>query len=115
VDNALKWSPADAAIDVTVADGTFAVRDHGPGISDADRPHLFDRFYRADAARGTPGSGLGLAIVKQIIDAHGGRVWIERAAGSGTIAGFALQPVAIETEQATNIAAGTQPARAPNA
>ena len=113
VDNALKWSAADAPIDVSVADGMFTVRDRGPGISDADRPHVFDRFYRADAARGKPGSGLGLAIVKQIIDAHGGRVWIEPAAGGGTSAGFALQPVAIETKPlSAESTPGAQPIQA---
>jgi two-component system, OmpR family, sensor histidine kinase MprB len=112
IDNALKWSPPDATVDVTVADGAFVVRDHGPGISEADRPHVFDRFYRADAARSKPGSGLGLAIVKQIVDAHGGRVWIEPAPGGGTIAGFALQPIAIETERVSSESApGPQTAR----
>jgi len=78
---------------VSVADGAFVVRDHGPGIPETDRPHVFDRFYRADVARSKPGSGLGLAIVKQIIEAHGGTVWIEPAAGGGTTAGFRLSAV----------------------
>lgn len=76
VDNAVKWSPAGTSIEVKADGGMVTVRDHGPGIADADRPRVFDRFYRAEAARGKPGSGLGLAIVKQIIEAHGGRVWV---------------------------------------
>ena len=50
--------------------------DQGPGIADADLPHIFDRFYRADTARNTPGTGLGLSIVAQTITRHGG--WITR-------------------------------------
>jgi two-component system, OmpR family, sensor histidine kinase MprB len=61
-----------------------SVRDHGPGIDDEDLPYVFDRFYRARAARGLPGSGLGLAIVRQVAQAHGGTVVAERAEGGGT-------------------------------
>jgi two-component system sensor histidine kinase MprB len=66
-------------------EGELEVRDHGPGIPQTDLPHVFDRFYRAPGARGTPGSGLGLAIVRQIAEAHGGTVVAERAPGGGTI------------------------------
>ncbi len=93
VENAAKWNATGSPIEITVADGAFKVRDHGPGIAPEDRAHVFDRFYRAESARGTPGSGLGLAIVKQIIDAHAGRVWVEPAPGGGTIAAFAIEPV----------------------
>jgi two-component system sensor histidine kinase MprB len=96
LDNACKWSPPDAPIEVTAAGGLFQVRDHGPGIAGSDRDHVFDRFYRAEAARSKPGSGLGLAIVKQIIEAHGGSVWVEAAPGGGTIAGFRLDAIAVE-------------------
>ena len=64
--------------------GTVTVRDHGPGIDADDLPHIFDRFYRAAAARTLPGSGLGLAIVRQVAEAHGGAVTAEPAAGGGT-------------------------------
>ena len=50
----------------------LTVRDHGPGFDEEDLPHVFERFYRAAAARGMSGSGLGLAIVQQAADAHGG-------------------------------------------
>jgi two-component system sensor histidine kinase MprB len=84
LDNAAKWSPPDGSVEVGVRDGEVTVRDHGPGIAEEDLPFVFDRFYRAAAARGMPGSGLGLAIVKQVAEAHGGQVVAERAEGGGT-------------------------------
>jgi two-component system sensor histidine kinase MprB len=74
LDNAAKWSPPGAAVDVTLRDGELSVRDRGPGIADADLPFVFDRFYRAAGARGMAGSGLGLAIVRQVAEVHGGSV-----------------------------------------
>ena len=100
VENALKWNAPEAVVEVTVEAGVFKVRDHGPGISESDRPRVFDRFYRSEAARGKPGSGLGLAIVKQIIEAHGGQVWVEPAPGGGTIAAFSIAPVAFDAPAA---------------
>ena len=70
IDNALKFSPLSQPVDVFVSNNRIDVRDHGPGISDADKLHIFDRFYRAVATRALPGSGLGLAIVKQFADDH---------------------------------------------
>jgi two-component system sensor histidine kinase MprB len=84
LDNAVKWSPDGAPVDVEVRDGAITVRDHGPGIDADDLPHIFDRFYRAPAARTLPGSGLGLAIVRQVAELHGGTVTAEPAAGGGT-------------------------------
>jgi len=84
LDNAAKWSPAGSEIEVRVDGDELTVRDHGPGIADEDLPYVFDRFYRARAARGMPGSGLGLAIVRQVAEAHGGEVVAERAEGGGT-------------------------------
>lgn len=84
LDNAAKWSPEGGTVEVRAADGEVTVRDHGQGIDDDDLPYIFDRFYRAPAARGMPGSGLGLAIVRQVADAHGGEVTVERANGGGT-------------------------------
>jgi two-component system sensor histidine kinase MprB len=74
LDNAVKWGPAAGPVEVRVRDGAVEVRDHGPGIAAEDLPRVFDRFYRAPAARGMPGSGLGLAIVRQVAEAHGGTV-----------------------------------------
>jgi two-component system sensor histidine kinase MprB len=84
LDNAVEWNPPGEPIEVTVRNCRISVRDHGPGIDPDDLPHVFDRFYRADAARGKPGSGLGLAIVRQVADAHGGKAWAEPAEGGGT-------------------------------
>jgi two-component system sensor histidine kinase MprB len=85
LDNAVKWSPPDGVVEVVVGAGQVTVRDHGPGIAPSDLPHVFDRFYRAPAARGLPGSGLGLAIVKQVADEHDGDVSAEIAPGGGTL------------------------------
>lgn len=89
VDNACKFAP-DGPIEVTVYEGILLVRDHGPGLSDADIPHLFDRFYRSVEMRSKPGSGLGLSIVKSVVDAHGGQVVARNAVGGGAELGFAL-------------------------
>jgi len=70
IDNAIKWNPPNAAIRVAVGDGQVSVTDHGPGIADSDLPHVFERFYRAPAARAMPGAGLGLAIVGSIAEAN---------------------------------------------
>lgn len=70
IDNAVKWSPRGCAVHVVVADASVSVTDHGPGIPDEDLPHIFERFYRAPAARGMPGAGLGLAIVARIAQAN---------------------------------------------
>jgi two-component system sensor histidine kinase MprB len=86
LDNAAKWSDS---VDVTVADHTVTVRDHGPGMAVEDLPHVFDRFYRAAAARNLPGSGLGLAIVKQVATSHGGTVTAENDPDGGAV--FRLQ------------------------
>ena len=85
VDNALKWSPQGGRVEIELADGDLSVRDHGPGFAEADLPHVFERFYRADSARALPGSGLGLAIVRQAAEAHGGEVQAANAAGGGAL------------------------------
>jgi two-component system sensor histidine kinase MprB len=85
LDNAAKWSPSGGEVEVSVRGNEVTVRDHGPGIAEEDLPYVFDRFYRARAARGLPGSGLGLAIVKQVAEAHGGAVVAERPDGGGTL------------------------------
>jgi two-component system sensor histidine kinase MprB len=85
VDNAVKWNSESSPVEVRLRDGALSVRDHGPGIDPADLPHVFDRFYRAAAARSLPGSGLGLAIVRQVAEAHGGTVTAEPASGGGTV------------------------------
>ena len=85
IDNAIKYSPAGEPVEIELHADELAVRDHGPGISAEDLPHVFDRFYRGAEARGRPGSGLGLAIVRQVIAQHGGTVTAERPPGGGTL------------------------------
>jgi two-component system sensor histidine kinase MprB len=80
IDNAVKYSPEGAAVEVTVRGGEVIVADHGPGIAAEDLPRVFDRFYRAAAARSKPGSGLGLAIVREAAEAHGGTASAESTA-----------------------------------
>lgn len=83
LDNAAKYSPDGSQIEVVVDGGTISVRDHGRGIAPDDVPHVFDRFWRADAVRDVPGSGLGLAIVRQAVEAHGGQVTVDGAPPGG--------------------------------
>lgn len=90
LDNAVKWSPPAGKIEVTVADGEVSVRDHGPGIDEADLSFVFDRFYRAPAARSLPGSGLGLAIVRQVAESHGGQVVALRHEDGGALLRLSL-------------------------
>ncbi|MFG3103733.1 ATP-binding protein [Streptomyces sp. NPDC048182] len=91
LDNAAKFSPAGGRVEVSAArspqDGRLeiAVRDHGPGIDAADLPHVFDRFYRARAARALPGSGLGLAMARQIAQTHGAELTAHQAPGGGAL------------------------------
>ncbi|MGL5809013.1 MAG: sensor histidine kinase [Nocardioides sp.] len=83
LDNAAKWGPADGTITVRLLDGTLSVDDEGPGIADADLPHIFERFYRSEESRSMPGSGLGLAIVAQVAERHSGSVFAVRGPAGG--------------------------------
>jgi two-component system sensor histidine kinase MprB len=93
VDNAIKWSPPGGAVQVDVVSGNVSVTDQGPGVAAQDVPHIFERFYRAPAARGKPGAGLGLAIVGQIAQANGGTVDL-RTGRTGSTFTLAFPPVA---------------------
>ncbi len=84
--NATKFTSSGAVeVDLRADDGTavLSVRDHGPGIDPVDLPHVFDRFYRSDAARALSGSGLGLSIVRDVVRRHGGSVTAANDPGGG--------------------------------
>ena len=85
LDNAVKWNDPAQPIEVALAGGVLTVRDHGPGFSEDDLPHVFDRFYRSAEARGKPGSGLGLSIVQQVAEMHGATVTAANAPGGGAL------------------------------
>jgi two-component system sensor histidine kinase MprB len=90
VDNALKFSPSDAVVELVVDGTRITVLDRGVGVASADRDHIFDRFYRAEATRTMPGSGLGLSMVKQIVDIHGGTIHLDQRDGGGVVATIVL-------------------------
>jgi two-component system sensor histidine kinase MprB len=92
LDNARKWSPPGGTVEVSLHGGTLSVRDHGPGFAEADLPRVFERFYRAEEARGMQGSGLGLAIVKQAAETHGGSVEAANAPGGGALVRVSFGP-----------------------
>jgi signal transduction histidine kinase len=100
--NALEFTPQGGQVTLTARlDGTWVcleVGDSGPGIAPEHLPFVFERFYRADPARArtTGGAGLGLTIVKQLVEAHGGRVWVKNTPGAGSVFGFTL-PVAVSS------------------
>ena len=88
LENAAQYSPAGSAIEIStrVAGNELMVqvRDHGPGVAQADLPHLFDRFYRGVAARNrTSGTGMGLWIARGLLAAEQGRVWAENHPNGG--------------------------------
>jgi two-component system sensor histidine kinase MprB len=83
LDNAAKWSPPGGTVHVSLHAGVLTVDDEGPGIPDADLPHVFDRFYRAAESRSMPGSGLGLSIVRQVVERHAGTVSAGRSPYGG--------------------------------
>jgi two-component system sensor histidine kinase KdpD len=93
-ENALKYTPpgTEVVFSARRAPGAveLSVRDNGTGISPKDVPHLFDKFYRAEKTGRVPGSGIGLAIAKGLVEAHGGRIWVESRVGEGTTFRFTL-------------------------
>jgi two-component system, OmpR family, phosphate regulon sensor histidine kinase PhoR len=90
LDNAVQYTPSGGEIEVQAqangSDVTFTVADTGIGIPESDLERIFERFYRVDAARSREagGTGLGLSIARHIVDAHGGRIWVESAVGQGS-------------------------------
>jgi two-component system sensor histidine kinase KdpD len=99
IENALAYSPADEPVEVRVSSDaehvTVAVEDRGPGVPDAEKTHIFEKFYRGTTSVAVPsGTGLGLAIAREIVNGHGGRLWVEDSAPRG--ARFIVElPVAV--------------------
>jgi signal transduction histidine kinase len=93
--NALKYTPAGGEVTVSAApaeeDVQFGVADTGPGIAREHLPRLFERFYRVPGQPGASGVGLGLAIAKDIVEAHGGRIWVESEPGEGARFSFTVR------------------------
>ena len=104
LENAIKYSPVGGKLrlEVRAEDPAirFAVYDQGPGIAAADLAHLFEIFYRGQREGDTQGFGLGLATVKRIIDAHGGRIWVDTAPGRGATFWFTFPLEAKVPEEA---------------
>jgi two-component system OmpR family sensor kinase len=98
--NAIRYAPEGSTVRVTLAevDGRYeiAVADDGPGVPPEAQPHIFERFYRADASRGRgtleEGAGLGLALAKWVANAHGGDVVLGSSSASGTVFVITLPP-----------------------
>jgi two-component system sensor histidine kinase MprB len=93
LDNACKWSPSGGKVEVSVAEGRVTVRDHGPGFPPEDLDKVFDRFWRADDARGKPGSGLGLAIVQRVAEEHDGSAVASNADDGGAVVSIELPTI----------------------
>jgi signal transduction histidine kinase len=96
VDNALRFTPAGGSIVLRAerADDLcqVSVEDSGPGVPEAHRPFVFERFYRVDPARSRDGggTGIGLTIARSVVEAHGGRIWVDAAPDGGAAFRFTL-------------------------
>jgi len=96
--NALKYSPADASVDVSATlDGDeveVRVRDRGIGLALEDRERVFGLMFRTDAATGhAAGAGIGLYVCRRLLDAMDGRIWAEDAPGTGTVFAFRMRAI----------------------
>jgi signal transduction histidine kinase len=118
IDNALKYAPENGLIDVTIrrrddALAEISVTDNGPGINDAEKSKVVERFYRGDASRGTPGVGLGLSLVQAVAKLHGSALTLaDRAPGLRA----SLQvPLAADTPAAESPVPTPPPGRVPAA
>jgi signal transduction histidine kinase len=107
IGNAIKFTPAKGTIKLSATPGekqvVFQVVDDGPGIAPDNISHLFDNFWQArkDDRRGV---GLGLAIVKELVEAHGGKIWVESEVDHGSTFSFSLPTVTRTADAATEVA-----------
>jgi signal transduction histidine kinase len=105
-ENALMYTPPESEVVISAKQlGTtieISVEDNGPGIPLKEIPYIFDKFHRAESTKRIPGAGIGLAISKGIVDAHGGKIWVESEFGKGANFRFTL-PI---EEQYTTIEEG---------
>lgn len=92
--NAIKFTPKDGKIVISArpqgGEVLFSIEDNGVGISAEDISRIFERFYKSDRARSGSGTGLGLAISKHMVEAHGGKIWVESVEGQGSVFSFTL-------------------------
>lgn len=108
LDNAAKFGPPGGPVEIRLSNGELTVRDHGPGIDEADIPFVFDRFYRAVESRSVPGSGLGLCVVSDVARSHGGGVSAGAAPGGGALMRLTL-PAALPQRPSTPMPAPQGP------
>jgi signal transduction histidine kinase len=112
LDNALKYSRPGGEVILTVArtntSVAVSIQDFGEGISEAVLPHIFKRFYQADAARSAGGHGLGLSLAESIAQAHAAQIEVHSVAGAGStfrVVFFARDPVLAPANLTSNAAA----------
>ncbi len=102
-ENAIKYAGPDKesvlAVRSTRDALEFSVHDDGPGIPRAELSRVFEKHYRMKRNSRIPGSGIGLSICKGIVEAHGGRIWVESAPGQGTTFRFTI-PVTADAKEA---------------
>jgi signal transduction histidine kinase len=101
--NAIKFTPKQGHIDIHLAEVPEGVQmcivDDGPGIAEADQARIFGKFYVVADGRGLAGVGLGLYIARQMIDLHGGRIWVKSRVGEGSTFCFSVPTTAREGRQ----------------
>jgi signal transduction histidine kinase len=118
LDNAFKYTPSGGRVELSLSaqhgQAVLSVKDTGRGIASEHLPHIFDRFYRADQARGREagGAGLGLSIAKVLVDAHKGTIEVESTVGQGTTVRVKLPQLTQEMRVALSHAPKAQPPEA---
>ena len=100
IDNAMKFSPSNEMVNISVEGGTIEVADRGTGISPKELPRVFERFWRSNATSHVRGTGLGLAIVRDIIEQHGGTIILNPNPAGGTIVRMEFPVVGAEGDDA---------------